>query len=59
MAGLRREEVAALAGISLTWYTWLEQGRAIHVSSETLERLAQVLQLTAEERAYLLMLGKR
>ena len=38
--GLRREEVAELAGISASWYTWLEQGREIRVSAETLGRLA-------------------
>ena len=55
--GLRREEVAQLAGISLTWYTWLEQGRAIRVSQPVLESVARVLQLTAAERAYVLTLA--
>ena len=41
--GLRREEVAQLAGISPTWYTWIEQGRAVNVSAEALNRLAQTL----------------
>lgn len=47
--GLRREEVAQLAGISLTWYTWLEQGRPIHVSTPVVESLSRVLQLDREE----------
>lgn len=51
--GLRREEVAQLAGISSTWYTWIEQGREVNVSAETLDRLAQALKLSRSERAYL------
>ena len=51
--GLRREEVAQLAGISPTWYTWIEQGRAVNVSAEALNRLAQTLRLTRGERAYI------
>src|SRR4051794_13891149 len=47
--GLRREEVAALAGVGLTWYTWLEQGREIRVSTAFLENLARSLKLTAAE----------
>lgn len=54
--GLRREEVAALAGIGITWYTWLEQGRDIQVSDVLVERLAHVLRLNEEERAYLFLL---
>ncbi len=58
--GLRREEVAQLAGISPTWYTWIEQGREINVSADVLDRLAQTLQLTRSERAYLFeMAGRR
>jgi hypothetical protein len=38
--GLRREEVAELADIGVTWYTWLEQGRPINVSAPVVERLA-------------------
>ncbi len=45
--GLRREEVAALAGVGLTWYTWLEQGRDIGVSASFLDNLARVLKLDA------------
>ncbi|PKM75239.1 MAG: hypothetical protein CVU92_02375 [Firmicutes bacterium HGW-Firmicutes-17] len=47
--GLRREEVAQMAGISLTWYTWLEQGRPIHVSTPVVDSLAKVFQLDREE----------
>jgi transcriptional regulator with XRE-family HTH domain len=58
--GLRREEVAQLAGISPTWYTWLEQGREVNVSADVLARLARSLQLTRSERAYLFeMAGRR
>jgi transcriptional regulator with XRE-family HTH domain len=57
--GLRREEVAQLAGISPTWYTWIEQGRAVNVSADALERLAQTLRLTRSERAYLFELAGR
>lgn len=55
--GLRREEVATLAGVSITWYTWIEQGRDIRVSLAVLERLAHVLQLSSQERSYLLSLA--
>ncbi|HEX8363410.1 MAG TPA: helix-turn-helix transcriptional regulator [Longimicrobium sp.] len=57
--GLRREEVAQLAGISAAWYTWLEQGREIRVSPEVLHRIADALQLTPEDRRYLLLLADR
>lgn len=56
--GLRREEVAQLAGISVTWYTWMEQGREISVSPGVLARLASVLQLTRAERHYLFDLAE-
>jgi transcriptional regulator with XRE-family HTH domain len=52
-AGLRREEVAVLAGLSPTWYTYLEQGRDIHPSAQVLDSLARVLGLTEDERRYL------
>ncbi|MGY1916315.1 helix-turn-helix transcriptional regulator [Blastococcus sp. SYSU DS0973] len=55
--GLRREEVSAFAGVSVTWYTWLEQGRDINPSRQVLEALGRVLRLTASETAYLLSLG--
>ncbi|MGE4528725.1 MAG: helix-turn-helix transcriptional regulator [Rhodospirillaceae bacterium] len=51
--GLRREEVAQLAGVSVTWYTWLEQGRAVRPSHAALERLSRGLRLSAAEEAYL------
>jgi transcriptional regulator with XRE-family HTH domain len=54
--GLRREDVAALAGVSVTWYTWLEQGRDIQVSAEVLERISETLQLSPTEREYLFAL---
>ncbi len=57
--GLRREDVAALAGLSATWYTWLEQGRDVHPSAEVLERLSATLQLSAAEREYLFLLAQR
>jgi transcriptional regulator with XRE-family HTH domain len=58
--GLRREEVAQLAGISATWYTWIEQGRDVNMSADALVRLAQALKLTRTERAYLFeMAGRR
>ena len=55
--GLRREEVAQLAGVSTTWYTWLEQGRDIQVSSSVLDCVANALQLNADERRYLYSLA--
>ena len=58
--GLRREEVAQLCGLSVTWYTWLEQGREVSVSPAALARLANALRLGRAERAYLFELaGKR
>jgi transcriptional regulator with XRE-family HTH domain len=55
--GLRREEVAELAGIGATWYTWLEQGREVNVSTRTLEQLADALRLAPQERRYLFALA--
>jgi transcriptional regulator with XRE-family HTH domain len=58
--GLRREEAAQLCGLSVTWYTWLEQGRDMSVSPVALGRLADALRLGRAERAYLFELaGKR
>ncbi|MCX7627323.1 MAG: helix-turn-helix transcriptional regulator [Methylophilaceae bacterium] len=57
--GLRREEVAQLAGISPTWYTWLEQGREVSVSADTLDRLAEALKLSRSERNYLFDIAGR
>jgi transcriptional regulator with XRE-family HTH domain len=51
-SGLRREEVAMLAGVSTTWYTWLEQGRDIRVSGSVLDAVCRALQLTKDERKY-------
>lgn len=57
--GLRREELALLAGIGVTWYTSLEQGRAITVSPQVLESLAKVLGLNAVERNHLFLLARQ
>jgi transcriptional regulator with XRE-family HTH domain len=58
--GLRREEVAQLCGLSVTWYTWIEQGRDVSVSPSALARLARGLRLSRAERSYLFELaGKR
>jgi transcriptional regulator with XRE-family HTH domain len=58
--GLRREEVAQLAGLSTTWYTWVEQGRDVSMSPTALVRVANALRLGRAERAYLFELaGKR
>ncbi|MER6944263.1 helix-turn-helix transcriptional regulator [Nonomuraea sp. NPDC000554] len=51
--GLRREEVAVLAGLSPTWYTYLEQGRDIRPSVQVLDSLARVLDLSEDERRYM------
>ena len=51
--GLRREELAARAGISATWCTWIEQARDVQPSPHALARLAAALALTRAERAYL------
>ena len=55
--GLRREEVAQLAGVGVTWYTWLEQGRQIHVSVQVLEAIARTLRLDPAERVHLFRLA--
>lgn len=55
--GLRREEVAQRANISVTWYTWLEQGRGGGPSAEVLARIAEALMLTDVEREHLFLLG--
>lgn len=55
-SGLRREEIAQLAGISVTWYTWIEQGRDVQCSAQVLESLARVLRLQAHEKHYLFSL---
>ena len=56
-AGLRREEVAQLAGVGVTWYTWLEQGRNINVSTQVLESLARTFRLTPAEKNHLFLLA--
>ncbi len=56
-SGLRREEVAVLAGLSPTWYTYLEQGRDIHPSHEVLDSLVRMLQLNDDERSYIYLLA--
>ncbi|MWA02287.1 helix-turn-helix domain-containing protein [Actinomadura sp. LD22] len=55
--GLRREEVAVLAGVGVSWYTWLEQGRDIKVSGEVLDAIARALRLDAAEREHLYLLA--
>lgn len=55
--GLRREEVAQLAGVGVTWYTWLEQGRDINVSVQVLDAIARALALDAAEQAHLYRLA--
>jgi transcriptional regulator with XRE-family HTH domain len=57
--GLRREELAARAGIGVTWVAWIEQGRDVGVSAETLGRLSAALELNRAERAYLFELSGR
>jgi transcriptional regulator with XRE-family HTH domain len=54
--GLRREDVAALSGVSVSWYTWLEQGREMRVSDEVLERICHTFRLSEDERIYLFSL---
>jgi len=55
--GLRREELAQVAGVGVTWYTWLEQGRDIRVSAEFLQRLSRTLQLSSHDAVYLFSLA--
>jgi len=57
--GLRREEVALLAGVGTTWYTWLEQGRDVRASTEVLDALAKALRLDSAERRHLFILADR
>jgi transcriptional regulator with XRE-family HTH domain len=57
-SGLRREELAQLAGVGVTWYTWLEQGRPINASVQVLDAIAKVLRLDAIERAHLFRLAE-
>jgi len=55
--GLRREEVAQLSAVGVTWYTWLEQAREIQVSAQVLDALARALLMDPSERAHLFALG--
>jgi transcriptional regulator with XRE-family HTH domain len=55
--GLRREEVAQLAGVGVTWYTWLEQGRDINPSSDVLHAIARTLQFDVHEHTHLFRLA--
>ncbi|PIM73381.1 transcriptional regulator [Streptomyces sp. JV178] len=55
--GLRREEVAVLAGVGASWYQWLEQGRDISVSPQVLDAVARVLRLSGAERRHLYLLA--
>ncbi len=55
--GLRREEVAHLGAVGVTWYTWLEQGRDIHVSPQVLDAVARALLLDRAERSHLFALA--
>ncbi|WP_246460096.1 helix-turn-helix transcriptional regulator [Streptomyces himalayensis] len=55
--GLRREEVAQLSAVGVTWYTWLEQARDIQVSGQVLDALARTLLLDPSERAHLFKLA--
>jgi transcriptional regulator with XRE-family HTH domain len=56
--GLRREEVALLAGLGVTWYTWLEQGRPINVSGQVLDAVARTLRLDRFEREHMYRLAE-
>lgn len=57
-SGLRREEVAELANIGVSWYTSIEQGKDVHPSHQVLESLASALRLSDDERRYLFLLSK-
>jgi transcriptional regulator with XRE-family HTH domain len=57
--GLRREEVAVLADVGTSWYTWLEQGRDVHPSAQVLDALARALLLRPDERRHLFALADR
>ena len=55
--GLRREEVSYLSGVSVTWYTWLEQGRDINPSRQVLDAVSRTLRLSAAQHRYVLTLA--
>ena len=56
--GLRREELALLAGVGITWYTWLEQGRPINASVQVLDAVARALRLDQAAREHLYQLAE-
>ena len=56
--GLRREEVALLAGVSVTWYTWLEQGRRINASDDVLRAIGRALRLDDAGQDHLVSLAQ-
>src|SRR4051794_41462366 len=56
--GLRREELAQLAGVGVTWYTWLEQGRPINASVQVLDAISRTLRLDEAEREHLYRLAE-
>jgi transcriptional regulator with XRE-family HTH domain len=51
--GLRREEIAQLSGVGVTWYTWLEQGRDISASIQVIDALARALLLSDDQHRHL------
>jgi len=55
--GLRREEIAQLSGVGVTWYTWLEQGRPISASGQVIDAIGRALQLTPDEHEHLRLLA--
>ncbi len=55
--GLRREEVAQLSGVGLTWYTWLEQARGIRTTDQVIDALAAALRLDADQHRHLRILA--
>jgi MmyB-like transcription regulator ligand binding domain/Helix-turn-helix domain len=55
--GLRREEVAQLAAVGVTWYTWLEQAREIQISAQVADSIARALMLDPNERAHVFVLA--
>jgi transcriptional regulator with XRE-family HTH domain len=56
--GLRREEVAQLAGISVSWYTRLEQGKDVQLSAKAIARVVKALQLTPVQREYVVTMAR-
>jgi transcriptional regulator with XRE-family HTH domain len=57
--GLKREEIATFSSVSMSLYTWLEQGRDVSVSNDTLERIAKTLKLNDVETKYMFLLAKK